>query len=246
MAAQAQQAAKKKRLARRGSLLRDPSRLAIDAGDDEGGGDLFIDGADRILHVAKWTANGDEGAFAAKMETNWAQFEDAAPGWKWVVVARDGPRWFSAMLFGDDDAAVAYSDGVLGRSPALEHGSIVYDDAVPIRKKVARKNLPPGSLLWLYSVSTSSADKLFLAFEEALARQSQDSVFGFAVSKPFEQGTRLCFAAIFENAKELAAYRAGVLDPLLKTISVKAVAYDDVAQICGYNDAEPDGGCTVM
>ena len=53
-------AAKKGRVMRRGSLLRDPSRLSIDAGDDEGAGDLFVDATDRVLHVAKWKANGDE------------------------------------------------------------------------------------------------------------------------------------------------------------------------------------------
>ena len=49
---------RKSRMMRRGSLLRDPTRMMMDAGDDEGAGDCFIDGADRILHVPSAAAAG--------------------------------------------------------------------------------------------------------------------------------------------------------------------------------------------
>ncbi|KAH8092871.1 hypothetical protein JL720_5037 [Aureococcus anophagefferens] len=213
--------------------------MVIDAGDDEGAGDCFIDATDRILHVAKWKANGDEAAFAAPMEKLWETFEADAPGWKWIAVARDGPTWLAVMLFSTDSDAVAYSE-ILAQAPALAQGHVVYDDAVPIRKKVAAKALPPGALLWLYCVEVDKKDAL-AEFEEQLIRKLDKSIFGFAVTKPFQGGKRLSFSAIAATKADLEAYRTRVLNPLLKTIPVKTVPYDDIAPICGYNDAEPRG-----
>ena len=50
----------------------------------------------------------------------------------------------------------------------------------------------------------------------------------------------------FGTKADLEAYRTRVLNPLLKTIPVKTVPYDDIAPICGYNDAEPDDGDCVI
>ena len=116
---------------------------------------------------------------------------------------------------------------------------------MPIRKKVAAKALPPGALLWLYCVEVDKKDAL-AEFEEQLIRKLDKSIFGFAVTKPFQGGKRLSFSAIAATKADLEAYRTHVLNPLLKTIPVKTVPYDDIAPICGYNDAEPeDGDCVI-
>ena len=66
------------------------------------------------------------------------------------------------------------------------------------------------------------------------------------MTKPFQGGKRLSFSAIAATKADLEAYRTRVLNPLLKTIPVKTVPYDDIAPICGYNDAEPeDGDCVI-
>ena len=235
---------RKSRMMRRGSLLRDPTRMMMDAGDDEGAGDCFIDGADRILHVVKWKANGDEDDFAKPMEKLWETFEGDAPGWKWVVVGRDGPSWLAVMLFGNDESCVAYSEGVLAKAPALSKGHVVYDDAVPIRKKVAKKDVPPGSFLWCYCVEVDKKGAL-TDFEEQLIHKLDKSILGFAITKPFQGGKRISLAAI-ASKETLNAYRSAVLNPLLKTIPVSTIPYDDVAMICGYNDTEPDDGDCVI
>lgn len=184
------------------------------------------------------------------MEALWETFEKDAPGWKWIAVARDGPNWLAAMLFKGDSDAVEYS-GILSNpesNEALNHGHIVYDDAVPVRKKIAKKDIPRGALLWLYSVEiTKNDDKKFAEFEEELIHKLNSTVCGFAITKPFAGSKRLSFSAVFGSSKDLDAYRKGVLNPLLKGLPVKEVNYDDIAPICGYNDAEPDDGdCTIM
>jgi hypothetical protein len=154
-----------------------------------------------------------------------------------------------AHVADDDVSDVSFSPA---KSPPPEKPTLfkartprLYDDAVPIRKKVAAKALPPGALLWLYCVEVDKKDAL-AEFEEQLIRKLDKSIFGFAVTKPFQGGKRLSFSAIAATKADLEAYRTRVLNPLLKTIPVKTVPYDDIAPICGYNDAEPeDGDCVI-